>query len=106
MSAHIFKWGVKKEMGLSFGDFRIARPVFLAPALEPDEEYFRYNFNVEKKENGYSLVIGKLTYDEKEGAFEFSSVGLRYFEYREDGLEEWLTAWCKMKEVEFKYDKL
>ena len=44
--------------------------------------------------------IGTLWWNDKEPCFEFKSCGLRYFEHREDGLEEWLLKWCELKEVE------
>lgn len=61
----------------------------------------------------YDLVAGKkkistrsccsiatLWWNEKEPCFVMESVGLRYIEMREDGLEEWLQRWCKLKEYE------
>lgn len=44
--------------------------------------------------------IAGLWWNEKEPCFVMESVGLRYIEEREDGLEEWLQRWCKLKEYE------
>lgn len=48
--------------------------------------------------------IAGLKWNDKEPCFEFESVGLRYLEYREYGLEEWLLKWCKLKEYELLYN--
>ena len=50
------------------------------------------------------FAIGKLWWNDHEPCFEFKSYGLRYLEYREDGLEEWLLKWCELKEFEITYD--
>lgn len=86
---------VVNENIYTFKDFSIRRPVFIESKM-PGEEYFKYNFDVHCK----SFSIGHLTYDPKEGCFNFRSVGTRYFQYREDGLEEWILAWCKLKQIE------
>lgn len=48
--------------------------------------------------------IARLWWNDIEPCFEFKSVGLRYLEYREDGLEEWLLKWCELKEFEILHD--
>ena len=48
--------------------------------------------------------IARLWWNDHEPCFEFESVGLRYLEDREDGLEEWLLKWCELKEYEILYD--
>ena len=53
-------------------------------------------------ENCFS--IARLRWNDREPCFEFESIGLRYLENREDGLEEWLLKWCKLKEFEITYD--
>lgn len=52
----------------------------------------------------YCFSIGRLWWNDKEPCFEFESIGLRYLENREDGLEEWLLKWCELKEYELRYD--
>ena len=49
------------------------------------------------------FVVGWLEWDRKNECFSFRSCGLRYLQYRENGLAEWLLAWCKMKEVEYHF---
>ena len=49
------------------------------------------------------FVIGWLEWDRKEEYFSFRSCGLRYLQYRENGLADWLLAWCKMKEIEYHF---
>lgn len=45
------------------------------------------------------FVIAHLTYDIREGEFEFKSVGLRYLDYETDDLSSWLLTWCKMQTI-------
>ena len=55
----------------------------------------------EKKLNTKNCFsIATLWWNNKEPCFEFESIGLRYLEHREDGLEEWLLKWCELKEFE------
>ena len=49
------------------------------------------------------FVVGWLEWDRKNECFSFRSCGLRYLQYRENGLAEWLLAWCKMKEIEYHF---
>ena len=49
------------------------------------------------------FVVGWLEWDRKNECFSFRSCGLRYLQYRENGLAEWLLAWCKMKEIEYNF---
>ena len=83
-----------------FNDFEIRKPTFIGDPPSPD--YYDYNFDVVKwseydgKE--YCFSIGTLRFDKHEGSFEFESVGLRYLEDREDGLEKYLLDWCEKKE--------
>lgn len=59
----------------------------------------------EKKTSTKSCFsIARLRWNDREPCFEFESIGLRYLENREDGLEEWLLKWCKLKEFEITYD--
>ena len=44
--------------------------------------------------------IGFLKWDSKEPGFEFESCGLRYLEYRIDGLENFIFNFCAMMEQE------
>lgn len=46
--------------------------------------------------------IGFLTWNEKECGFEFESCGLRYFEYRIDGLEKFILDFCEKQKEKFK----
>ena len=90
---------VVNENIYTFKNFSIRRPVFITSKM-PDEEYFKYNFDIHCEKDGCGFSIGHLTYDPKEGYFDFRSVGTRYLQYRDDGLEEWILAWCKLKTIE------
>lgn len=94
---------------MRFKNFEIRKCTFLGDPPTPD--YHKWNFDLVKWTRGqvngvekdYCFSIGHLTWNRKEPCFEFRSCGLRYLEYREDGLEEWLLKWCECKEVEYKY---
>ena len=87
---------------MQFRTFRIQEPTFLG-SLKPDNKYI---FDLVKTENGNSFVIAQLDYNEKEGYFNFKSVGTRYLKYREEGLEKWLLTWCELKQIEIEYGDL
>ena len=61
-----------------------------------------YRTGKKKIQTRFCYSIGKLTWDKKEGAFKFSSCGLRYLKDRIDGLEEWILEFCEemAKELE------
>ena len=91
---------------MRFKNFEIRKCTFLGDPPTPD--YHKWNFDVAKwyKDNNgedRTISIGHLEWDRKDGCFKFSSTGLRYFQHREDGLEEWLLKWCEMKAVEYRY---
>ena len=94
---------------MRFHNFGIESPVYLGEP--PMKDYKKYIFDVVKYQNistsgkETNFVIGTLFYDPKDFCFKFSSCGLRYLEERVEGLEEWLLAWCKLKEIEFKYEE-
>ena len=96
---------------MRFKNFEIRKCTFVGDPPTPD--YHKWNFDLVKwdkwNDNGvekdYCYSIGRLEYDRKEPGFEFRSIGTRYLEHREDGLEEWLLKWCEMKEVEYRYEE-
>ena len=53
--------------------------------------------------NNHCFTIGLLKWNDKERTFNFESIGLRYFQHREEGLEQWILAWCEMKKIEFEH---
>ena len=88
---------------MRFKQFEIRKPILLGNP--PTEDYYKYNFDIVKWNNNNSCCwsIGSLRW--KDDYFEFKSVGTRYLEDREDGLEEWLLKWCELKELEYKYEE-
>lgn len=52
----------------------------------------------------YCYSIAQLTWNKKEGWFDFESVGTRYLEDRIDGLEEWILEFCEMMGKELSED--
>ena len=88
-----------KIPGDRYKDFEIRT---LIPLRKVDEDYYKYNFELikwysDKKGNRYCHNVGLIKWDFKERNFRFESLGSRYFICREDGLEEWLDAWCELK---------
>lgn len=90
---------------MRFKQFEIRKPAFLGNP--PTEDYYKYNFDIVKwaDDNSYCWSIGFLRWNKKEPCFYFESVGTRYLEHREDGLEEWLLKWCELKEIEYKHEE-
>lgn len=90
---------------MRFKQFEIRKITFLGNP--PTEDYHKYNFDLVKwaEDNSYCWSIGKLRWNKKEPCFVFESVGTRYLEYREDGLEEWLLKWCELKEIEYEHEE-
>ena len=60
-------------------------------------------FELVKWQGKGCFVVGWLEWDCKDECFSFQSCGLRYLQYRENGLADWLLAWCKMKEIEYHF---
>ena len=60
-------------------------------------------FELVKWQGKGCFVVGWLEWNCNDECFSFSSCGLRYLQYRENGLAEWLLAWCKMKEIEYHF---
>ena len=60
-------------------------------------------FELVKWQGKSCFVVGWLEWNRKDECFSFRSCGLRYLQYRENGLADWLLAWCKMKEIEYHY---
>ena len=90
---------------MRFNQFEIRKPDILGNP--PTDDYFEYNFDLIKwaDDNLHCFSIGSLVYDKEEEGFKFSSCGLRYLQYREDGLEEWILKWCELKKIEYQYKK-
>lgn len=90
---------------MRFKQFEIRKPTLIgSPSTE---DYYKYNFDIVKwaDDNSHCWSIGFLRWDKKEPCFKFESVGTRYLEYREDGLEEWILKWCELKELEYEYEE-
>lgn len=47
------------------------------------------------------FTIGTLIWNDREPCFEFESCGLRYLEYRIDGLEKFILDFCETMERQF-----
>lgn len=58
-----------------------------------------------KMSSRHCFSIGSLTWNPKEEWFNFKSCGLRYLEYRIDGLEEFILDFCKTMEMQLSYER-
>ena len=89
---------------MRFKQFEIKKPLLIGNSTAKD--CCKYKFDLVKwaDDNSYCWSIGFLRWNKKEHGFDFESVGTRYLEYRQDGLEEWLLKWCEMKEIEYRYE--
>ena len=90
---------------MRFKHFEIRKQTFVGEP--PTEDYHKYNFDIVKwsDNNTWCFSIGTLRWNKGEDCFDFESVLTRYLEEREDGLEEWLIAWCQLKGIEYKYEE-
>lgn len=52
----------------------------------------------------HCFSVGQLTWDPREPGFEFESIGLRYLQYRVDGLEKFILDFCEMMRKELEED--
>lgn len=103
-----------RTYGEEWDGFQFRSPVYLDGHFEPYEfdlvkweecepmEVTDSRTGKKKIQTRFCYSIGKLTWDKKEGAFKFSSCGLRYLKDRIDGLEEWILEFCEemAKELE------
>lgn len=66
-----------------------------------------FNLNTVKKQmsDKYCFSVGQLVWREKDGWFDFKSVGTRYLEYRIDGLEEFILDFCDEMKKELSDDE-
>lgn len=99
----------KSKTYASLGDFAIRDVVYVDGHSNPNK------YDIVKYEDHEPLIaidcdtgekkvltrscfsIGTLTWDEKEGGFEFKSCGLRYLKHREDGLEDLILFFTNME---------
>lgn len=86
---------------MRFKQFEIRKPTLLGNP--PTDDYFKYNFDVVKwaDDNSHCWSIARIEYNPDESCFEFSSIGTRYLQFRESGLEIWLLKWSELKIAEF-----
>lgn len=91
---------------MRFKQFEIRKPTYACPE-KIDDEIKKYQFDVVKwsNDNKTCFSIATLIYNPKEPCFDMRSVGLRYLEHREEGLEEFIIQWCKTQSIVFKYEE-
>ena len=91
-----------------WNSFQFREPTYLDGHFEPHKfdlvkwEYFEprevLNLDTGKREmvTRSSFTVGTLIWDSKESCFDFHSCGLRYLEYRIDGLEKFILDFCEI----------
>lgn len=82
---------------MKFKDFEI-RPATTLDGIVPPNRYELVKWQKSGQQCS-CFVIAFLEYNEKEPCWEFRSVGLRYLEYREDGLEDYIQAYLRLLDV-------
>ena len=92
--------------------FQFRAPTYLDKHFEPHKfdlvkwedceprEVIDWVTGEKKMSSRFCFSIGTLIWDSKEPGFYFKSCGLRYFEYRIDGLEKFILDFCKTMEKE------
>lgn len=92
----------------AFKEYKLVKPTFLGE--KPAN--FKYLWDIEVKlfkhenESPAYLVIGQLEYQPHQEDWTFRSVGMRYFGYRKDYLDEWIMAVTKVLELEYQYEEV
>lgn len=92
--------------------FQIRQPIYIDGHFEPYQfDLVKWEKHKPRKvtslETGKEFMstktcfsVGCLIWNPKEEYFDFKSCGLRYLEYRIDGLEEFILDFCKTMEMQ------
>ena len=93
----------KLKLEIKFKDFEILHAIRIDGIIIPNK-YDVIKWQIyEGKPSCFSIAF--ITYNKKEEACEFESVGNRYLKYREEGLEEWIMAFMNLIEVQKSFDE-
>lgn len=96
-----------RTYGEEWNGFQFRSPIYLDGHFDPYKfdlvkwkeceptEVIDFTTSEKKVQSRYCFSIATLTWNRKEQAFDFESVGLRYLQYRVDGLEEYILNFCK-----------
>lgn len=77
---------------MRFKSFEIRKPTYIG-RKPPDDEYDIVRW---ADDNSYCWSIARLKWNPKEPQWEFESVGTRYLEDRESGLEEFILKYAEL----------
>ena len=91
------------KLGVRFKDFEIRFAHLIDGTIITDKYDVVKWQNYKDKPSCFSIAF--ITYNKKEEACKFESVGKRYLEYREEGLEEWIMAFMNLIEVQKSFDE-
>ena len=96
-----------RTYGEEWNGFQFRSPAYLDGHFEPYEfdlvkweeceptEVTDFKTGKKKIQTRYCFSVAMLTWDKKEQAFDFESVGLRYLQHRVDGLEDYILKFCE-----------
>ncbi len=73
--------------------FQFRSPTYIDGHIEP-YKFDLVLWRIDERGNKYCFSVGFLEWNEKESFFTFRSVGIRYLEYRVDGLEKFILDFC------------
>ena len=96
---------------MKFKDFEIRPVKSLDGVIDPKRFELVKWYDHEPYIHGESIstrscfVVAWLEYDNKDGFWDFKSVGLRLVENWVDGLDQFIIKWCEMAEVCMEEDK-
>ncbi len=79
---------------MKFKDFEIRPVKSIDGVIDPK----RFEL-VKWYEHGHCFVVAFVKYNNKDGFWDFKSVGLRLVENWEDGLDQFIVKWCEMAAV-------
>lgn len=82
---------------MKYRDFEI-RKCTGSPAAEPRYELVKW-FRRDNGEPPYCIVIGWIKRNNRECAWDFASVGMRFIDYYEDGLAEYVRWYVHILEM-------
>ena len=105
-----------KNYTQEWNEFQIRSPVYLDGHFDPykydvvkweyHEPYEVINFYTGRREVicKNCFTIGMLIWNYKSSSFNFESCGLRYLQYRINGLEEFILDFCNKMKNKLKYE--
>lgn len=86
------------EFRLRFKKFEIRKSTYLGGTI-PENRQKDWDIVKWADDESHCWTIASLRWDSKDSMYEFESCGLRYLEYAESGLNEWIMAFAKFAQL-------